>query len=207
MRYAGVRVFHGFVCCRECALRTIAASGRGCADDDGRRATQGAVGFRCSQFPRRAVRASFLCRRKRPVLEYSRSVTPAPPSRARNSRPYHGRRARHEPPLVPWKGDDSHNSRARHPASLRCSSLTYAQYAQSSRLAIRAPRAGTYASHHASRGLAIHVNNPYVHDLVEGELSRELQAAAEWLTTSPGNRFHPASAPVIRATFAAAHRP
>ena len=56
--------------------------------------------------------------------------------------------------LVPWKRDDSHNSRAGHPASRRCSSLTYAQYARSSRLAIRAPRSGTYASHHASRGLA-----------------------------------------------------
>ncbi len=55
---------------------------------------------------------------------------------------------------VPWKRDASHNSRARHPASRRCSSLRYAQYPRSSRLAIRAPRSGTYATHHASRGLA-----------------------------------------------------
>ena len=48
----------------------------------------------------------------------------------------------------------SHNSRAGHPAWLRCSSLKYAQYSRSSRLAVRAPRSGTYATHHASRGLA-----------------------------------------------------
>ena len=57
--------------------------------------------------------------------------------------------------LVPWKRDASHNSRAGHPGWRRCSSLTYAQYARSSRLAIRAPRSGTYATHHASRGLAM----------------------------------------------------
>ena len=56
--------------------------------------------------------------------------------------------------LVPWKRDASHNSRAGHPVWRRCSSLTYAQYARSSRLASRAPRSGTYARHHASRGLA-----------------------------------------------------
>jgi hypothetical protein len=55
--------------------------------------------------------------------------------------------------LVPWNRDDSHNSRAGHPGRRRCSSLTYAQYARSSRLASRAPRSGTCASHHGSRGL------------------------------------------------------
>jgi hypothetical protein len=39
-------------------------------------------------------------------------------------------------------------------ASLRCSSLTYGRYARSSRLAIRAPRLGIYATHLVSRGLA-----------------------------------------------------
>jgi hypothetical protein len=57
--------------------------------------------------------------------------------------------------LVPWNRDVSHNSRAGHPGWRRCSSLTYAQYARSSRLAIRAPRSGPYATHHGSRGLAI----------------------------------------------------
>ena len=60
----------------------------------------------------------------------------------------------HELHLVPWKHDASHNSRAEHPASLRCDSLTYVQYSRSSRLAIRAPRSGNYATHHASRGRA-----------------------------------------------------
>src|SRR6476659_7133843 len=50
--------------------------------------------------------------------------------------------------------DSTHNSRAGHPASRCCSSLTYAQYARSSRLAIRAPRSGTYARNHCSRTLA-----------------------------------------------------
>src|ERR671913_2540676 len=59
-----------------------------------------------------------------------------------------------EAALVPWNRDDSHNPRAWHPAWPRCSSLTYAQYARSSRLANRAPRSGAYASHHGSRGLA-----------------------------------------------------
>ncbi|MBA3887585.1 MAG: transporter [Acidobacteria bacterium] len=57
--------------------------------------------------------------------------------------------------LVPWKRDASHDSQAGHPGSRRCFSLAYAQYARSSRLAIRAPRSGTYATHHASRGLAV----------------------------------------------------
>ena len=57
--------------------------------------------------------------------------------------------------LVPWKRDDSHKSRAGHPGWRRCSSVPYAQYAPSSRLAIRAPRSGTYATHHASRGLVV----------------------------------------------------
>ena len=57
--------------------------------------------------------------------------------------------------LVPWKRDSYDNSRAGHPASRRCSSLTYAQYARSSRLAIRAPRSGTSHRNHASRGLAV----------------------------------------------------
>ncbi len=72
-------------------------------------------------------------------------------------------------PLVPWKRDSSHNSRAGHPGSRRCSSLAYALYSRSSRLAIRAPRSGTYASNHASRGLAggivaLCLLAPYGHD-------------------------------------------
>src|SRR2546429_1455950 len=63
--------------------------------------------------------------------------------------------------LVSRNSDSSHNSRAGHPSStptrlprrgprgwLRCSSLTYSRYARSSRLAIRAPRSGTYATNH-----------------------------------------------------------
>ena len=57
--------------------------------------------------------------------------------------------------LVPWIRDVSHNSRAGRPVWRRCSSLAYAQYARSSRLASRAPRSGTYARHHESRGLAL----------------------------------------------------
>jgi hypothetical protein len=54
---------------------------------------------------------------------------------------------------VPWNRDESHNSPAGHPGSRRCSSFTYGQYAHSSRLAIRAPRSGTYTTHHGSGGL------------------------------------------------------
>src|SRR5438874_288982 len=63
--------------------------------------------------------------------------------------------------LVSRNSDSSHNSRAGHPSStptrlprrgprgwLRCSSLTCSRYARSSRLAIRAPRSGTYATNH-----------------------------------------------------------
>ena len=53
--------------------------------------------------------------------------------------------------LVPWKRDESHNSRAGHPDWRRCSFLRYAQYPRSSRLASRAPRSGTRATHHDSR--------------------------------------------------------
>src|SRR5437773_3886243 len=49
---------------------------------------------------------------------------------------------------VSRNSDSSHNSRAGHPGWLRCSSLTYFRYARSSRLAIRAPRSGTYATNH-----------------------------------------------------------
>src|SRR6266513_5268652 len=52
------------------------------------------------------------------------------------------------------ESDSSHNSRAGHPGWLRCSSLTYSRYARSSRLAIRAPRSGTYATNHCYRTLA-----------------------------------------------------
>ena len=45
--------------------------------------------------------------------------------------------------LVSRIRDSSHNSRAGHPGWRRCSSLTYAQYARSSRLASRAPRSAT----------------------------------------------------------------
>ena len=57
--------------------------------------------------------------------------------------------------LVPWKRGSSPNSRAGHPGWLRGSSLTYAEYARSSRLAIRAPRSGTEATNHASRGTSV----------------------------------------------------
>ena len=48
----------------------------------------------------------------------------------------------------------AHNSRAGHPGWRRCSSLKYSRYSRSSRLAIRAPRSGTYAAIHADRTLA-----------------------------------------------------
>src|SRR5438093_1283386 len=51
-------------------------------------------------------------------------------------------------PLVSRNSDSSHNSRAGHPGLLRCSSPTYSRYARSSRLSIRAPRSGTYATNH-----------------------------------------------------------
>ena len=57
--------------------------------------------------------------------------------------------------LVPWKRDDSHNSRAGHPVWPRRSSLTYAQYARSSRLASRAPRSGIHAANHAAGTLGV----------------------------------------------------
>src|SRR5713226_6089073 len=44
--------------------------------------------------------------------------------------------------------DSRHNSRAGHPGWLRCSSLKYSRYSRSSRLAIRAPRSGIYATLH-----------------------------------------------------------
>ena len=44
--------------------------------------------------------------------------------------------------LVSRPSGSRHNSRAGHPASRRCSSLRYARYPRSSRLAIRAPRPG-----------------------------------------------------------------
>jgi hypothetical protein len=50
--------------------------------------------------------------------------------------------------LVSRPSDSSHNSRAGHPGWLRCSSFKYAEYSQSSRLAIRAPRSATYATTH-----------------------------------------------------------
>src|SRR6266513_4571890 len=55
------------------------------------------------------------------------------------------------------ESDSSHNSRAGHPGWLRCSSLTYSRYARSSRLAIRAPRSGTYATNHCYRTLVIEI--------------------------------------------------
>jgi hypothetical protein len=56
--------------------------------------------------------------------------------------------------LVSCNSDSSHNSRAGHPGWLRCSSLTYSRYARSSRLAIRAPRSGIYATTHCYGTLA-----------------------------------------------------
>jgi ubiquinone biosynthesis protein len=49
---------------------------------------------------------------------------------------------RRRPTSCPVPVGSRHNSRAGHPASRRCSSLTYAPHARSSRLAIRAPRPG-----------------------------------------------------------------
>src|SRR5438093_13084858 len=57
--------------------------------------------------------------------------------------------------LVSRNSDSSHNSRAGHPGWLRCSSLTYSRYARSSRLAIRAPRSGTYATNHCYGTLGV----------------------------------------------------
>src|SRR5947208_6556253 len=77
--------------------------------------------------------------------------------------------------------DSSHKSRAGHPSSTptrlprrgprgwrRCSSLTYSRYARSSRLAIRAPRSGTYATNHCYGTL-----NPNSFEV-------ELHRAREW---------------------------
>src|SRR5205809_5807939 len=74
----------------------------------------------------------------------------------------------HDCDLVSRNSDSSHKSRAGHPSStptrlprwgprgwLRCSSLTYSRYARSSRLAIRAPRSGTYATNHCYGTLAL----------------------------------------------------
>jgi hypothetical protein len=73
------------------------------------------------------------------------------------------------PHLVSGPRGSRHNSRAGHPASTpprtkraagapgwrRCSSLKYSRYSRSSRLAIRAPRSGTYATIHAVRTRAL----------------------------------------------------
>jgi AraC-like DNA-binding protein len=56
--------------------------------------------------------------------------------------------------LVSRPRDSQHKSRAGHPASLRCSSLTNSRFARFSRLAIRAPRSGTYVTNHAAGTLA-----------------------------------------------------
>src|SRR5205809_702839 len=61
--------------------------------------------------------------------------------------------------LVSRNSDSSHNSRAGHPGWLRCSLLTYFRYARSSRLAIRAPRSGTYATNHCYGTLGPRVHN------------------------------------------------
>jgi hypothetical protein len=64
--------------------------------------------------------------------------------------------------LVSRNSDSSHNSRAGHPVWLRCSSLKYAQYSHSSRLAIRAPRSGTYATNYCSGTLAPNFPAPII---------------------------------------------
>ena len=56
--------------------------------------------------------------------------------------------------LVSRNSDSSHKSRTGHPASLRCSSLKYAEYSRSSRLVSRAPRSATHAANHWSGTLA-----------------------------------------------------
>ncbi len=58
-------------------------------------------------------------------------------------------------PLVSCPRGSRHNSRAGHPGWRRCSSLKYSRYSRSSRLAIRAPRSGTYAAIHADRALGL----------------------------------------------------
>ena len=58
------------------------------------------------------------------------------------------------PHLVSHPSSLSPNSRAGHPAWLRCSSLKYSRYARSSRLASRAPRSGTSATNHWDGTLA-----------------------------------------------------
>src|SRR5204862_4867199 len=47
---------------------------------------------------------------------------------------------------------------------LRCSSLTYSRYARSSRLAIRAPRSGTYATNHRYGTLKPDSGGPLLRD-------------------------------------------
>src|SRR4029077_18748490 len=59
------------------------------------------------------------------------------------------------PELVSRHSGSRHNSRAGHPGWLRCSSLRYSRYPRSSRLAIRAPRSGTYATIHCDGTLDI----------------------------------------------------
>jgi len=76
--------------------------------------------------------------------------------------------------LVSRHSGSRHNSRAGHPASLRCSSLRYSQYPRSSRLAIRAPRSGTYVTIHCDGTLVV------LHDVrvaVGGQLMNPLKIA------------------------------
>src|SRR5437773_514467 len=75
--------------------------------------------------------------------------------------------------LVSCNSDSSHNSRAGHPGWLRCSSLTYSRYARSSRLAIRAPRSGTYATNHCYRTLAAH-DKVWLHSTADASSRAEL---------------------------------
>src|SRR6478609_8544277 len=85
--------------------------------------------------------------------------------------------------LVPWNRDFWHNFRAGHPAGRRCSSLTYVQYAHSSRLARRAPRSGPCASYHVSRGL---VAVPSQSRRLAAVQLPVIPIVARWIAETPG---------------------
>src|SRR5439155_5023936 len=109
--------------------------------------------------------------------------------------------------LVSRNSDSSHNSRAGHPGWLRCSSLTYSRYARSSRLAIRAPRSGTYATNHCygtldRRALRILQREP---ELLRERVDRRARALprafgleAQVADAAAPRRDHAADGPEIR---------
>src|SRR5205809_3121033 len=95
--------------------------------------------------------------------------------------------------LGPWNRDFQHHGRAGHLAGRRCSSLTYAQYAHSSRLARRAPRSGTCPSYHGSRGLARRVLG---RARAERERHRALEHDLAVDAGDPAQDPHPAAQPI-----------